>query len=168
MKKSLVDTFPQHYVLERWTINAKSCIIQGISIDDNQAGQPYSSTLMRNNLMLQCYEVVEAMCQSKRQYEHLDIGLQKLHHELLLMNGDCDKDKKDDDVGNVEGHVLNSQVLSNLKFTLQDPVHVRCRGKLNSLLQKNPKEIKKRTCTICKQARHVRTNCPSHKQTRNA
>jgi hypothetical protein len=108
LKKSLVDTIPQHYVLERWTINAKSHIIQGISIGDKQVGQPYSSTLMRNNLMLQCYEVVEVGCQSKRQYEHLGIGLQKLHHELLTMNGDCDKDKKDDDVGNVEGHVLNS------------------------------------------------------------
>jgi hypothetical protein len=65
------------------------------------------------------------------------------------MDGDCDKDKSDD-VGSVEGNMLSSQVLSNLTFTLQDPVHVRCRGKPKSLRQKNPKENKKRTCTICK------------------
>jgi hypothetical protein len=83
------------------------------------------------------------------------------------MDGDCDKDKSDDDdVGSVEGNVLSSQVLSNLTFTLQDPVYVRCRGKQKSLRQKNPKENKKRTYTICKQTRHVRTNCPSHKQAR--
>jgi hypothetical protein len=35
LKKSLVDTISQHYVLERWTINAKSRIIHGISSDDN-------------------------------------------------------------------------------------------------------------------------------------
>jgi hypothetical protein len=55
LKKSLVDIVPQHYVLERWTINAKSRIIHGISIDDNQVGKPDDSTLIRNTLMLQCY-----------------------------------------------------------------------------------------------------------------
>jgi hypothetical protein len=121
VRKSLVDTIPQHYVLGRWTINAKSLIILGISSDDNQAGKPNSSTLMRNNLMLQFYEVVEVGCQSKRKYEHLDIGLQKLHHELLTMDDDCDKDKKDDDVGSAEGPMLNNQALraceNQLSFT---------------------------------------------------
>jgi hypothetical protein len=116
--------------------------------------------------MLQCYEVVEAGCKSKRKSEHLHIGLQKLHQELLTMDGNFDKDKNDDDVGSIEVNVLSNQVLSNLTFTLQDLVHVRCRGKPKSLRQKNPKENKKRTCTICKQTWHVRTNCPSRKQAR--
>jgi hypothetical protein len=71
--------------------------------------------------MLQFYDVVEARCQSKRNYEHLGIRLQKLHHELFTMDDDCDQVEKDDDVGSVDGPVLNSQVLSNLTFTLQDP-----------------------------------------------
>jgi hypothetical protein len=62
---------------------------------------------MRNSLMLQFYEVIDAGCQSKRKYEHLGIGLEKLHHELLAMDDDCD-------VGSAEGPVLNNQVLSNL------------------------------------------------------
>ncbi|XP_059455147.1 protein FAR1-RELATED SEQUENCE 5-like [Corylus avellana] len=163
LKKSLVDTIPQHYVLERWTINAKSRIIHGISSDDNQVEKPNSFTLMRNSLMLQFYEVIEAGCQSKRKYEHLGIGLEKLHHKLLAMDDDCD-------VGSADGPVLNNQVLSNLGFTLQDPLNVRCRGKPKSLRQKNPKEnqeIKKRACSICKKTGHVRTNCPSQKQARD-
>jgi hypothetical protein len=169
LKKSLVDTIPQHYVLERWTINAKSRIIHGISSDDIQVETQNSSTLMRNSLMLQFYEVVEVGCQSKRKYEHLGIGLQKLHRELLIMDDGSDKDINDANEGSAEDLVLNNQVLSNLTFTLQDPLHVRCKGAPKSVRQKNPKEkqaMTKRTCSICKKTGHVRTNCPSHKQTR--
>jgi hypothetical protein len=78
------------------------------------------------------------------------------------MDDDCD-------VGSAEGPVLNNQVLSNLTFTLQDPLSVCCRRKPKSLRQKNPKEnkeIKKRACSICKKTGHVRTSCPSQKQVR--
>jgi len=169
VKKSLVDSIPQHYVLERWTINAKSRIIHGISSGDIQVETQNSSTLMINSLMLQFYEVVEVGCQSKRKYEHLGIGLKKLYHELLTMNDDSDKDINDGDEESAEDLVLNNQVLSNLTFTLQDPLHVRCKGKPESVRQKSSKEkqaMKKRACTICKKTGHVKTNCPSHKQTR--
>jgi hypothetical protein len=121
---------------------------------------------MRNSLMLQFYEVVEVGCQSKRKYKHLGIGLQKLHHELLIMDDDSKKDINDGDEGSIKDLVLNNQVLSNLTLTLQDPLHVRCKGKPKSLRQKNPKEkqaMKKMKCTVCKKTWHMRTNCPSHK-----
>lgn len=89
--------------------------------------------------MLQFYEVVEVGCQSKRKYEHLGIGLQKLHHELLIMDDDSDKDINDADKGSAEDLVLNNQILSNLTFTLQDPLHVRCKGKPKSVRQKKSK-----------------------------
>jgi hypothetical protein len=91
VKKSLVDTIPQHYVLYRWTINANSRIIRGISKDDMKVETQNSSTLMRNSLMLKIYEVVKVGCQSKRKYDHFSNGLQKLNHELLIMEDDCDK-----------------------------------------------------------------------------
>jgi hypothetical protein len=69
-----VDTITKHYVLERWTINAKSRIIYGIYSDDIQVEAHNYSTLMRNSLMLQFYEVVEVGCQLKRKYEHLAVG----------------------------------------------------------------------------------------------
>jgi hypothetical protein len=169
VKKSLVDSIPQHYVLERWTINAKSLIIHGISSGDIQVETQNFSTLMRNSLMLHFYEVVKVRCQSKRKYEHLGIGLQKLHHELLTINDDSDKDINDGDEESTEDLVLNNQVLSNLTFTLQDPLHVRCKGKPKSVRQKSSKEkqaMKKMACTIYKKTGHVKTNCPSHKQTR--
>ena len=87
------------------------------------------------------------------------------------MDDDCDKDIEDGDVGSFEGHLLNSQVLSNITCTLQDPIVVPCRGRPNSLRQKHPKEKQgtvTRTCSICKQICHVRSNCPSHRQTRSS
>jgi hypothetical protein len=99
----------------------------------------------------------------------LGIGLQKLRHELLTMDDDCDKDIDNGDVGSANSLVLNSQVLSNITFMLQDPVHVPCRGQSKSLRQKHPKEkqaASTRTCSIYKKTGHVKSNCPSHKQAR--
>jgi len=114
LKKSLVDILPQYYVLERWTINAKSRVIHGISSDEIQVETQNSSTLMRNSLKLQFDDVVELGSHSEKKYEHLGIGLQKLRHEILTMDDDCDKDIEVGDVGSADGLVLNSQVLSNI------------------------------------------------------
>jgi hypothetical protein len=157
LKKSLVDILPQYYVLERWTINAKSHVIHGISSDEIQVETQKFFTLMRNSLKLQFDDVVDLGSHSKKKYEHLGIGLQKLHHELLTTDDDCDKDIENGDVGSADGLVLNNQVLSNITFTLQDSVHVPCRRRPKSLRQIHPREKKKkkktastRTCSIAK------------------
>jgi hypothetical protein len=168
LKKNLAG-IPQHYVLERWSINAKSRIIHGISSDEIEVETQNSSTLMRNSLKLKFDDVVELGSHSKKKYEHLNIALQNLRHELLTMNDDCDKDIEDGDVGSAESPVLNSQVLTNNKFILQDPIHVPCRGRPKALRQKHPIEkqpMKKMTCSICNTVGHVKSKCHSLKQTR--
>ena len=85
------------------------------------------------------------------------------------MDNDCDKDIDDDDVRSAESPVLNSQVLSNNTFILQDLIHVSCRGQLKALRQKHPIEkqaMTKRTCNICNKTEHVRSNCHLLKQAR--
>lgn len=119
--------------------------------------------------MLQFYELVEMGCQSRRTYEYLDHILQKLQDELHTIHDECDKDPKDVDVGRVEDLIQNSQVQSNLTFTLQDPLHVPSKGRPKSLRQKHPKEkqvAKKRTSSICKKMGHLRSTCPLHKHAR--
>ena len=66
VKKSLVHFFPSHYILEKWTINAKKRIVHEISGDVVQVELQISSTLMRNSLMLQFLEVAKAGSQSEK------------------------------------------------------------------------------------------------------
>ena len=106
--------FPSHYILERWTINAKKRIVHEISGDVVQVEPQISSTLMRNSLMLQFLEVAEAASQSEKKYKHLEQTLQKVHEELLAMQDVCDVD----DLGSPDNTTLNNQVLSNLPITL--------------------------------------------------
>ncbi|KAL4621485.1 hypothetical protein ACB092_06G231400 [Castanea dentata] len=125
VKKSLVHFLPSHYILERWTINAKKHIVHDISSDVVQVEPQVSSTMMRNSLMLQFLEVAEVGSQSEKQYKHLGQTLRKVHEELLAM-----QDVQDvDDLGSPDNTILNSQVLSNLPMTLRDPPHVPSKGK---------------------------------------
>ena len=112
VKKYLVHFFPSHYILERWTINAKKRIVHEISGDVVQVEPQISSTLIRNSLMLQFLEVAEAVSQSEKKYKHLEQTLQKVHEELLVMQDVCDVD----DLGNLDNTTLNNQVLSSNCF----------------------------------------------------
>jgi hypothetical protein len=65
------------------------------------------------------------------------------------MDDNCDKDIEDGDVGSFEGLGL-----SNNTVTLQNPLHVPCKGRPKALRQKHPKEKQgavPRTSSICKQ-----------------
>ncbi|KAF3952277.1 hypothetical protein CMV_022150 [Castanea mollissima] len=141
-------------------------IVHDISSDVVQVEPQVSSTMMRNSLMLQFLEVAEVGSQSEKQYKHLGQTLRKVHEELLAM-----QDVQDvDDLGSPDNTILNSQVLSNLPMTLRDPPHVPSKGRPKALRQKHPKEkqlMKKRKCSICKETGHVRTNCPTHKHSRD-
>ena len=70
VKKSLVHFLSSHYILERWTINAKKHIVHDISSDVVQVEPQVSSTMMRNSLMLQLLEVAKVGSQSEKQYKH--------------------------------------------------------------------------------------------------
>ncbi|XWS74461.1 hypothetical protein CRYUN_Cryun01aG0000100 [Craigia yunnanensis] len=126
VKKSLVNSLPQCYILERWTIDAKHRTIQDIIGDIIQADTETSSTLMRNSLMMQFLEVAENGSKSKRKYEHLSHSLQRIHEKILAMD--------DEDGENPKANYLspndeaNKLVQSNIGISLQDPLHVRSRG----------------------------------------
>ncbi|XP_035543604.1 protein FAR1-RELATED SEQUENCE 5-like [Juglans regia] len=155
-KKDCLDLV-QSYVLERWTINAKSRMVDGICVDEEPLETVPTALVSKHRLMRQFYIVAEMGSLSIKKYEHACKGIETIHQELLLMN-------EDDDGGNREGHPVQSKIVSN--FSLQDPPIIVSKGRPKSLRHKNPKEnapMKKRRCSICKQEGHVRTNCPSHR-----
>ncbi|KAG7992258.1 hypothetical protein I3843_02G119000 [Carya illinoinensis] len=72
-KKFKLDSLSQHYVLERWTVKAKSRPILEIPVPEG-------------HLMMQFYDVAELASKSPRKLNHLSLALEKVTKELELMD----------------------------------------------------------------------------------
>ncbi|KAG7986128.1 hypothetical protein I3843_03G065600 [Carya illinoinensis] len=84
-KKSKLDLLPHHYILERWTINAKSRTILDIPNFDGHVMRQDDPMLRKSKLMIQFYDIAELGSQSIQKCQHLSLALDKVHKELLLM-----------------------------------------------------------------------------------
>ncbi|XP_042958169.1 protein FAR1-RELATED SEQUENCE 5-like [Carya illinoinensis] len=85
-KKSMLDKLPQHWVKERWTINAKARPIPDIPLMEGQVQVGQDDPMMRKSkLMIQLYDIVELGSQSAKKHNHLCLALEKVHKELLAM-----------------------------------------------------------------------------------
>ncbi|KAG6734805.1 hypothetical protein I3842_01G288500, partial [Carya illinoinensis] len=107
-KKSKLDMLPHHYILERWTINAKSRAILDIPNSDGHVMTHDDPMMRKSKLMMQFYDIAELGSQSPQKYNHLSLALDKVHKELLFME-DIEGEK------NIEGGNMSqndSQVLN--------------------------------------------------------
>ncbi|KAG7975489.1 hypothetical protein I3843_06G102100 [Carya illinoinensis] len=153
-KKSRLDVLPSHYVVERWTINAKSRAILEIPV-------------FEGHVMTQedpFYDIAELGSQSSFRMNHLSLVLEKVHKELLLMEDVGEINLEAGEMSRNDSPMLRSQVISNFSQTIQDPQRVPTKGRPKSLRAKNPKEtqaVKKRRCSICKIEGHTKNSCPS-------
>ncbi|KAG6644800.1 hypothetical protein CIPAW_08G077800 [Carya illinoinensis] len=84
-KKSKLDLLPHHYILKRWSINAKSQAILDIPNSDGHVLTQDDPMLRESKLMMQFYDIVELGSQSIQKCHHLSLALDKVHKELLLM-----------------------------------------------------------------------------------
>ncbi|KAF8408854.1 hypothetical protein HHK36_004923 [Tetracentron sinense] len=164
VKKSKLDMLPYHYVVERWTINAKSRAILEIPVFDGHVMIKEDPIMRKSKLMMQFYDIAELGSQSSFRMNHLSLALEKVHKELLLMEDIGEKNLEGGDMSHNDSPILRSQVISNFSQTIQDPQRVPTKGRPKSLRAKNPKEtqsVKKRRCSICKIEGHTKNNCPS-------
>ncbi|KAG6648959.1 hypothetical protein CIPAW_07G179900 [Carya illinoinensis] len=146
-KKSKLDVLLYHYVVERWTINAKSRAIVELPVSEGYF-----------------YDVADLGAQSNFKMNHLSHALEKVHNELLLIEDIGERNFEVGDMSHNDSPMLRSQVISNFSQTIQDPQRVPTKGRPKSLRAKNPKEtqtVKKRRCSICKIEGHTKNNCPS-------
>ncbi|XP_042992167.1 protein FAR1-RELATED SEQUENCE 9-like [Carya illinoinensis] len=154
-KKSKLDRLPQHYVMERWTINAKSQPIPDIPSPTGllQLGLD-DPTMRKSKSMIQLYDIVELGSQSEEKHSFLTRALKKIHKKLLAMEDHVD----------TEGtHYSNRGETCSID---QDPPRVPTKGRPKSLRSKNPKETqttKKRRCSICKAEGHAKKQLPFSK-----
>ncbi|KAG6732290.1 hypothetical protein I3842_01G169800 [Carya illinoinensis] len=84
-KKSKLNMLPHHYILERWTINAKSRAILDIPNSDGYVMTHDDPMMRKNKLRMQFYDIAELGSQSPQKYNHLSLALDKVHKELLFM-----------------------------------------------------------------------------------
>ncbi|KAF5452610.1 hypothetical protein F2P56_027586 [Juglans regia] len=161
-KKAKLNRLPEHYVLDRWTINAKSRPIPHIPCCDVQVSVEVDEpTMRRSKSMIQLYDIVELASQSVEKHNHFTLALEKVHKEMLAMDEHVECSRV---VPVNDDQIVRSQVVSNFSQTVQDPPRVPTKGRPKSLRAKNPKETqitKKRRCSICKNEGHVKNNCPS-------
>ncbi|KAG6730868.1 hypothetical protein I3842_01G101000 [Carya illinoinensis] len=164
-KKSKLDMLPHHYILERWTINAKSRAILDIPNSDGHVMTHDDPMMRKSKLMMQFYDIAELGSQSPQKYNHLSLALDKVHNELLFIEDiEGEKNIEGGNMSQNDSQVLKSQVVSNFSQILQDPPRVPTKGRPKALRAKNPKETqstKKRRCSICKSESHAKNNCPS-------
>ncbi|KAG2666810.1 hypothetical protein I3760_15G082400 [Carya illinoinensis] len=154
-KKFKLDMLPRQYILERWTVNAKSRAILEIPTSEAHVTTQDDPTMRKSKLAMQFYEILELGSQSIQKFNHLSLALDKVHKELLLIEDGQEKNSTNDSV------MLRSQVVSNFSQMIQDPPRVPTKGRPKSLRNKNPKETqppKKRHCSICKNEGHTKNN----------
>ncbi|XP_042979986.1 protein FAR1-RELATED SEQUENCE 5-like [Carya illinoinensis] len=148
-KKAKLNELPQHYDLDRWTINAENRIILHIPCFDDQARQGQDDpTIRKNKSMTQLYDIVKLASQSTEKYKHFIFALENIYKELLVMEEHVEYSQT---VPINDDQILRSQVLSNFSQMLQDPPQMPTKGRPKSLRLKNPKETqitKKRYCSI--------------------
>ncbi|KAF5477213.1 hypothetical protein F2P56_003878 [Juglans regia] len=118
MKKSNLDCLPPNYVLEKWTINAKSRAIREIPNYEGHVSNGEDQIMRKSHLMMQFYDIAELGSQSRFQMEHLSLALDKVHKELLLMDTMGEQNLEAGDMSRNESPALRSQVISNFSQTL--------------------------------------------------
>ncbi|KAG6705508.1 hypothetical protein I3842_07G182100 [Carya illinoinensis] len=139
-KKSKLDVLPYHYVVERWTINAKSRAILELPVSEGHVMTQEDPIMRKNKLMMQFYDVADLGLQSSFKMNHLSHALEKVHNELLLMEDIGERNFEVEDMSHNDSPMLRSQVISNFSQTIQDPQRVPTKGRPKSLRAKNPKE----------------------------
>ncbi|KAL9175271.1 hypothetical protein ABFS82_02G103700 [Erythranthe guttata] len=167
VKKSFVSSLLQQYILQRWTINSKSRALQENVDELKQEDSQISSTLRRNNLLIQFLEVVEEGQKSQRKHDYLALALRTTHSELLDLDDESNETRIHGGSAIEKQPQHSGQQLSNMPVTLLDPAHVSSKGRSKSLRLKHLMESqsgKKRKCSICKQTGHIKTSCSLHKQ----
>ena len=80
-----MEVLPEQYILDRWTMNAKSRRMHDITSDEAQGSSHVDSTRLKSHLMMQFYEIVELGSQSTTAYEHVYRSLENCRLELLTI-----------------------------------------------------------------------------------
>ncbi|KAG7941886.1 hypothetical protein I3843_16G070500 [Carya illinoinensis] len=85
-KKNKLYSLPQHYILDRWTITAKSRSIIDIPIPEWHVTPQDEIAIRKSKLMMQFYAIAELGTTTKK-LDHLSLALDKAHKQLQKKSG---------------------------------------------------------------------------------
>ncbi|XP_052627548.1 protein FAR1-RELATED SEQUENCE 5-like [Lactuca sativa] len=161
MKKRHVDTLPSHYILPRWTLNARYKVGKrsiGLEEMNNKNGvSAYTLWCVRSNFN----KVIEQAKDSPSEIENVNNILIKLLQEQEIR-------KKPIPVENVsQGSCVRiSQFDMTPQISVRDPVgptNAKGRPKIASRIKSSVEGPKKRTCSYCQGLGHYATSCSKRK-----
>nr|KAJ0225756.1 hypothetical protein LSAT_V11C100006250 [Lactuca sativa] len=161
MKKRHVDTLPSHYILPRWTLNARYKVgKRSIGLEEMNNGNgvsAYTLWCVRSNFN----KVIEQAKESPSEIENVNNVLIKLLQDQAIR-------KKTLPVENVsQGSCVRiSQVDMLPQLFVRDPLaptNTKGRPKIASRIKSSLEVPKKRTCSYCQGLGHYATSCSKRK-----
>ncbi|XP_031097135.1 protein FAR1-RELATED SEQUENCE 5-like [Ipomoea triloba] len=155
--KKNVYSLPKHYILQRWTTDAKKGEIRSTSNEEEMCGYNMCSTTLFNNIMVHSLELSEKASCSKKHYDTTIESLQCLFKKLDAL-------KIDDDMTSSTGRLtsmISNQDDDNNNVPMRDPPRVTTKGRPRSIRMKGALELKSNrvTCSTCKKKGHTKRTC---------
>nr|GMC57955.1 protein FAR1-RELATED SEQUENCE 5-like [Ipomoea batatas] len=155
--KKNVYSLPKHYILQRWTTDAKKGEIRSTSNEEEMCGYNMCSTTLFNNIMVHSLELSEKASRSKKHYDTTIESLQCLFKKLDAL-------KIDDDMTSSTGRLTSmtsNQDDDNNNVPMRDPPRVTTKGRPRSVRMKGALELKSNrvTCSTCKKKGHTKRTC---------
>ncbi|XP_019178901.1 PREDICTED: protein FAR1-RELATED SEQUENCE 5-like [Ipomoea nil] len=155
--KKNVYSLPKHYILKRWTTDAKKGEITSTSNKEEMSDVNMCSTTLFNNIMVHSLQLSEKVSRSKKHYDTTIEGMQCLFKKLDAL-------KIDDGITSSTGcltSIISHQDDDDNNVAMRDPPRVTTKGRPQSIRMKGALELKSNgvTCSTCKKKGHTKHTC---------
>ncbi|CAI9272323.1 unnamed protein product [Lactuca saligna] len=160
MKKRHVETLPSHYILHRWTLNARYTVgnsrIGLEEINNENEVSAYTLWCVRSNFA----KLIE-------QARDSPLEIQKLNNLLISLLDDQANRKKPIANESQDSCARILQVDMVHQLSVRDPlgpINTKGRPRVASRIKSSLEAPKKRTCSYCQRLGHYATSCSKRKE----
>ncbi|XP_071688077.1 protein FAR1-RELATED SEQUENCE 5-like [Rutidosis leptorrhynchoides] len=162
LKKKHIETLPDHYILPRWTLDARYRVD---NYNNRLAdGETRVSALSLWCVQSKCMKAIEQAKESPSIMKKLDTLLEKFLEENIIHKSSPQNDNpsRDSNAGCSQVNMVNMMP----QIAVRDPpapVKTKGRPKSANRIKSSLEAPKKRTCSWCKGLGHYVTGCPIKK-----
>ncbi|GKB26514.1 FAR1-related sequence 5-like protein [Tanacetum coccineum] len=162
LKKRNVETLPDHYILPRWTLNARHKVGNGCIGLEDMHNKDEVSALTLWNVHANCSKAIEQAKDSLSEIKKFNNLVVKFLEEQVIR-------KKSKEIVNASQDpcMESSQVDMMPQISVRDPevpVTTKGRPKEATRIKSSLEAPKKRRCSYCKELGHYQTACKKKKE----